>query len=143
MIDPRTESRLPLVQSLNIYVPRDERFGHLKLSDFLAYGLKSIVQFLVPEFEALCDITGNEFDSFEDVMKLYEGGFKLPEGPLLDSIRKKIPFEMLKIFLETDSTGIAKFPKPQVIKGTLSYMSQIKYTTINNVITILYVNLIS
>lgn len=114
--DPRTESRLPLVQSLNIYVPRDERFGHLKLSDFLAYGLKSIVQFLVPEFEALCDITGNEFDSFEDVMTLYEGGFKLPEGPLLDSIRKKIPFEMLKVFLETDSTGIAKFPKPQVIK---------------------------
>ncbi|KVF88366.1 Lipase/lipooxygenase, PLAT/LH2 [Cynara cardunculus var. scolymus] len=101
--DPKTESRLPLLMGLDIYVPRDERFGHLKLSDFLAYGLKSIVQFLVPEFEALCDSTRDEFDSFEDVMKLYEGGFKLPEGPLLDHIRQNIPLEMLKILLETDS----------------------------------------
>ncbi|XP_071725505.1 probable linoleate 9S-lipoxygenase 5 [Rutidosis leptorrhynchoides] len=114
--DPKTESRLPLVKSLDIYVPRDERFGHLKLSDFLAYGLKSIVQFLVPEFKALSDITGNEFDSFEDIMKLYEGGIKLPEGPLLDSIRKNIPFEMLKVFLQMDSSGVTKFPKPQVIE---------------------------
>ncbi|KAK9054797.1 hypothetical protein SSX86_025876 [Deinandra increscens subsp. villosa] len=110
--DPRTESRLPVIMSLNIYVPRDERFGHLKLSDFLAYGLKSIVQFLVPEFEALCDSTRDEFDSFQDIMKLYEGGFKLPGGPLLD----RIPLEMLRVFLETDGSGVAKFPKPQVIK---------------------------
>ncbi|XP_076901945.1 putative linoleate 9S-lipoxygenase 5 isoform X2 [Bidens hawaiensis] len=113
--DPKTESRLPLVRSLNIYVPRDERFGHLKLSDFLGYGLKSIVQFLVPEFEALFDSTHDELDSFEDVMNLYEGGFKLPEGPL-DRIRKSIPLELLKTFLEIDNTGVAKFPKPQVIK---------------------------
>ncbi|KAI3752462.1 hypothetical protein L2E82_24495 [Cichorium intybus] len=114
--DPRTESRLPLLMSLNIYVPRDERFGHLKLSDFLAYGLKSIVQFLLPEFQALCDSTRDEFDSFEDIYKLYEGGFKLPGGPLLDRIRENIPLEMLKILLETDGNGIAKFPTPEIIK---------------------------
>ncbi|KAF5952225.1 hypothetical protein HYC85_010169 [Camellia sinensis] len=39
--DPESESRLALLMSLNIYVPRDERFGHLKMSDFLAYALKS------------------------------------------------------------------------------------------------------
>ena len=55
--------------SLNIYVPRDERFGHLKMSDFLAYALKSIVQFIIPELEDLTDRTHNEFDSFEDVLK--------------------------------------------------------------------------
>lgn len=118
MTDPNTESRLPLVMSLNIYVPRDERFGHLKLSDFLAYGLKSIVQFLVPEFEALFDTTVDEFDSFEDVMKIYEGGFKLPKG-FIDPITEKIHLEMLKILLETDNnTGFAKYPKPQIIQGT-------------------------
>lgn len=111
--------------SLNIYVPRDERFGHLKLSDFLAYGLKSIVQFLLPEFQALCDTTRDEFDSFEDIYKLYEGGFKLPGGPLLDRIRENIPLELLKIVLETDSDGIAKFPKPQVIKG-IHVLNQLK-----------------
>ncbi|XP_034706086.1 probable linoleate 9S-lipoxygenase 5 [Vitis riparia] len=114
--DPNTESRLPLVMSLNIYVPRDERFGHLKMSDFLAYALKSIVQFLLPEFEALCDITHNEFDSFQDVLDLYEGGIKVPEGPLLDKIKDNIPLEMLKELVRTDGEHLFKFPMPQVIK---------------------------
>ncbi|GJT30376.1 probable linoleate 9S-lipoxygenase 5 [Tanacetum coccineum] len=116
VLDPNTESRLPLVMSLNIYVPRDERFGHLKLSDFLAYGLKSIVQFLVPELKALSDSTFDEFDSFEDVYKIYEGGFKLPQG-FVERITKKIHLEMLKILLETDNnTGVARYPKPQIIQ---------------------------
>ncbi|KAL6324008.1 hypothetical protein AAG906_006279 [Vitis piasezkii] len=114
--DPNTESRLPLVMSLNIYVPRDERFGHLKMSDFLAYALKSIVQFLLPEFEALCDITPNEFDSFQDVLDLYEGGIKVPEGPLLDKIKDNIPLEMLKELVRTDGEHLFKYPMPQVIK---------------------------
>ncbi|XP_052194519.1 probable linoleate 9S-lipoxygenase 5 [Diospyros lotus] len=114
--DPESESRLPLLMSLNIYVPRDERFGHLKMSDFLAYALKSLAQFLVPEFEALCDITPNEFDSIQDTLKIYEGGIKLPEGPLLDSIRKNIPSELLKQLLHTDGEGYFSFPMPQVIR---------------------------
>ncbi|KAI3755015.1 hypothetical protein L1987_54808 [Smallanthus sonchifolius] len=47
--DPETESRLSILKSLDIYVPRDERFGELKLSAFLGNGFKSIVQFLVSE----------------------------------------------------------------------------------------------
>ncbi|KAK3042134.1 hypothetical protein RJ639_001254 [Escallonia herrerae] len=43
--DPTVESRLPLL-SLNIYVPRDERFCHVKFSDFMAYALKSVGQML-------------------------------------------------------------------------------------------------
>lgn len=105
--------------SLNIYVPRDERFGHLKLSDFLANALKSIVQFLLPEFEALCDQTPDEFETFQDVLKLYEGGIKLPDGPLLDKIKENIPLEMLKQLVQTDGEGLAKFPMPQVIKSII------------------------
>ncbi|KAG5577432.1 hypothetical protein H5410_057566 [Solanum commersonii] len=66
--DPKSESRIPLLMSLDIYVPRDERFGHIKLSNFLTYALKSIVQFLIPEFQALFDSTPDEFDSFEDIV---------------------------------------------------------------------------
>ncbi|GKD40402.1 probable linoleate 9S-lipoxygenase 5, partial [Tanacetum coccineum] len=118
VLDPNTESRLPLAMSLNIYVPRDERFGHLRLSDFLAYGLKSIVQFLVPELKALSDSTFDEFDSFEDVYKIYEGGFKLPQGfVVLSAIKKRSTWKMLKILLETDNnTGVARYPKPQIIQ---------------------------
>ena len=103
--------------SLNIYVPRDERFGHLKLADFLAYALKSVAQFIKPELEALRDSTPNEFDSFADVLDLYEGGFKLPEGPLLENLKKNIPVEMLKEIIRTDGEGLFRFPKPQVIQG--------------------------
>ncbi|CAK7340714.1 unnamed protein product [Dovyalis caffra] len=118
--DPNTESRQPLLMSLDIYVPRDERFGHLKMSDFLAYALKSVAQFIKPELEAFCDKTPNEFDSFDDVLKLYEGGFELPDGPLLDNLKKNIPLEMLKEIFRTDGENHFQFPKPQVIQDNHS-----------------------
>ncbi|KAG2395137.1 linoleate 9S-lipoxygenase [Vigna angularis] len=111
----RSESRLNLAMSLDIYVPKDERFGHLKLSDFLASALKSIVQVIKPELESLFDSTPDEFDSFEDVFKLYEGGIKVPEG-ILKNVRDKIPAELLKEILRTDGERFLKFPVPQVIK---------------------------
>ncbi|XP_076927913.1 putative linoleate 9S-lipoxygenase 5 [Bidens hawaiensis] len=110
--DPKTESRLPLLRSLDIYVPRDERFTQLKLSDFLGYGFKSIFQFLVSEVQAL-DTTYDEFDSFDDVFKTYGGGIK---NPLLEKIRKNIPFELLKAFAQTDGEGLAKLPLPKVVE---------------------------
>ncbi|GAV63153.1 Lipoxygenase domain-containing protein/PLAT domain-containing protein [Cephalotus follicularis] len=113
--DAKSESRLPLLQSLNIYVPRDERFGHLKMSDFLAYALKAVAQFLKPELEAVFDGT-HEFNTMEDVLKLYEGGFKLPDG-LLDDIKKNIPLELLKEIFPTEGEGLFKYPMPQVIKA--------------------------
>ncbi|GAB4843410.1 hypothetical protein Ancab_013372 [Ancistrocladus abbreviatus] len=112
--DPETESRLPLV-SLDIYVPRDERFGHLKMSDFLAYALKSVVQILLPELKAICDKTPNEFDTFEDVIKLYEGGFKLPNWTV-NELEHRIPWELLKELVRTDGARFLKFPLPDVIK---------------------------
>lgn len=104
--------------SLDIYVPRDERFGHLKMADFLAYALKTIVQVLKPELESLFDSTPNEFDNFEDVLKLYEGGIEVPEGILRD-VRDNIPAEMLKEIFRTDGERFLKFPLPQVIAGTV------------------------
>ncbi|KAI4329123.1 hypothetical protein L6164_021422 [Bauhinia variegata] len=46
--DPSSESR-----SNSVYIPRDERFSHLKMSDFLTYGLKSLSHDLRPKSEAL------------------------------------------------------------------------------------------
>lgn len=112
--DPNTEKRLPLI-SLNIYVPRDERFGHIKMSDFLTYALKSLVQVLVPELKSICDETPTEFDSFEDVMQLYEGGIKL-RGGVLSKLRDQIPLEMLRELIRTDGEHFLHFPVPDVIK---------------------------
>ncbi|KAG5626147.1 hypothetical protein H5410_011365 [Solanum commersonii] len=114
--DPNCESRIPLLMSLDIYVPRDERFGHVKMSDFLTLSLKSIMQTLLPAFKALFDNTPNEFDSFADVLKLYEGGIQLPRGPLLKAITDSIPLEILKDILQTDGQGLLKYPTPRVIQ---------------------------
>lgn len=119
MADPNSESRIPLITSLDIYVPRDEKFGHLKLADFLTYALKSVAQFLLPEFESLFDSTPTEFDSFQDILNLYEGGIKLPQGPLLTAIADNIPIEMLKELIRSDGEGLFKFPTPQVIQRKL------------------------
>ncbi|KAL5786621.1 hypothetical protein ACOSQ2_009013 [Xanthoceras sorbifolium] len=113
--DPNSESNMPALMGLSVYVPRDERFGHLKMSDFLAYALKSIVQFIKPALEAI-DSTPNEFDSFEDVFELFEGGIDLPGSSLLDDIRNNIPFEMLREIFRTDGEKLFEFPMPQVIK---------------------------
>lgn len=115
--DPNYESRLALLLSINVYVPRDERFGHLKMSDFLAYALKSIAQVLKPQFELLCDSTPTEFDSFDDVLRLYEEGIQLPDDSLLSNIKKHVPFEILKEIFRSDGERNMKFPVPQVIKG--------------------------
>lgn len=104
--------------SLNIYVPRDERFGHLKLSDFLAFALKSVAQVITPELKSVFDKTPSEFDSFQDVMDIYEGGIKLPED-LLKHIREKIPAELLKEIFRTDGAQLLKYPLPQVVKGII------------------------
>ncbi|KAF4369696.1 hypothetical protein F8388_015783 [Cannabis sativa] len=73
------------------------------------------IQFLKPEIEDLFNSTPNEFDSIDDVFKLYEGGVDVPEG-LLKSVRDNIPAEMLKEIFRTDGERFLKFPVPQVIK---------------------------
>ncbi|XP_021897181.1 linoleate 9S-lipoxygenase 5, chloroplastic-like [Carica papaya] len=113
--DRRYESRLPLL-SLNFYVPRDEKFNYVKFSDFIAYGLKALVRVLVPEITSLCDKTIDEFDSFEDVLDLYQGGIKLPNGPTINKIRELVPWEMLKELIRNDGERLLKFPMPDVIK---------------------------
>ncbi|KAK2974017.1 hypothetical protein RJ640_011382 [Escallonia rubra] len=112
--DPTMESRLPLL-SLNIYVPRDERFCHVKFSDFMAYALKSLGQVLAGEI-ALLDKSPNEFDTFQDVYDLYEGGVALPDHHALRRIKECIPWEMLKELVRSDGEKLLKFPLPDILK---------------------------
>ena len=115
--DPNTESRLPGI-SLDIYVPRDERFGHLKLSDFLGSAIKAVAKALVPALDALVDKTPLEFDTFQDVLNLYEGGIVLPNCPELDEVKDNIPLELLKDLFPSSGARLFRLPMPDIIKGT-------------------------
>ncbi|KAJ1420344.1 PLAT/LH2 domain [Sesbania bispinosa] len=111
--DPNSESK-----GNNFYIPRDEAFGHLKSSDFLAYGLKSVSQDVIPAIQSVFDInfTPTEFDSFEEVYDLYEGGIKLAT----DIISQISPLPVVKEIFRTDGEQFLKFPKPKVIQVSKS-----------------------
>ncbi|XP_062214878.1 probable linoleate 9S-lipoxygenase 4 [Phragmites australis] len=115
--DKNSESRLFLL-NLNIYVPRDERFGHLKMSDFLGYSLKAIIEAVLPTIGTFIDDTPKEFDSFEDILGLYELGPEAPNNPVIEEIRKKIPSEFLRSLLPNGSHDHPlKMPLPNIIKS--------------------------
>uniref|UniRef100_A0A0E0D510 Lipoxygenase n=1 Tax=Oryza meridionalis TaxID=40149 RepID=A0A0E0D510_9ORYZ len=112
--DANSESRLSLVEQ--IYVPRDERFGHLKMADFLGYSIKAIAEGIVPAIRTYVDTTPGEFDSFQDILDLYEGGLKLPDVPALEELRKRFPLQLIKDLLPAAGDYILKLPMPQIIK---------------------------
>lgn len=112
--DPDSESRLSLVEQ--IYVPRDERFGHLKMADFLGYSIKAIAEGIVPAIRTYVDTTPGEFDSFQDILDLYEGGLKLPDVPALEELRKRFPLQLVKDLFPAAGDYILKLPMPQIIK---------------------------
>ncbi|XP_057455133.1 seed linoleate 9S-lipoxygenase-like [Lotus japonicus] len=112
--DPTCEK--PAVQ---LYVPRDENFGHLKSSDFLGYGIKSVSHDLIPAFKSLIfdlSITKSEFDSFDEVRDLFEGGIWLPT----DLLRTISPLPVLSAVLPSEGENVLTFPKPHVIQVSKS-----------------------
>ncbi|KAG6432241.1 hypothetical protein SASPL_103816 [Salvia splendens] len=114
--DPNTESRLFLL-NLNIYVPRDEKFAQVKFSDFIGYAIKSVGQVLVPEIKALFDKTFNEFDTFNDVLSIYETRTQLPDDKSLAKIKDCVPWELLRELIRSDGERFLNFPVPEVIQA--------------------------
>ncbi|WRX25636.1 PLAT/LH2 domain - like 7, partial [Theobroma cacao] len=113
--DPNTESRVYIPGLFSTYVPRDEQFGHLKLTDFIAYNLKALVTNVIPAFEAFVNFTPNEFDSFKEVDNLYFNGIQLPTEAL-NKLTSNIPLPMIKEMFRMDGQQLLKFPVPQAIE---------------------------
>ncbi|KAK2353189.1 linoleate 9S-lipoxygenase [Trifolium repens] len=107
--DPKSESRSDIV-----YLPRDEAFGHVKSSDFLVYILKSASQNVIPQLRSVVTLQLNnpEFNTFEDVRSLYDGGIKLPT----DILSKISPIPLFKELFRSDGESALKFPPPKVIQ---------------------------
>ena len=112
--DPTCESRnvVPVLQQF--YVPRDECFNHVKKADFTTYLLKAISAGILPLARALFDtVSPREFDDFQDMYKLYEGGLKIPDVPVMDLMFKVFP--PLKSISPSGGSYLLKMPMPHVI----------------------------
>jgi linoleate 9S-lipoxygenase len=120
--DPTRESRPTLVIG-DVYVPRDERFGLIKKSNFYVHAIKALVIAVMPAIKRLYE--GVEFDSFKDITRLYEGGIQLPKIPALEELRKQSPLE-LKGVLPVGGDYLLKHPMPQLIKGPSSLRAKAK-----------------
>ena len=87
------------------------------MSDFLGDTFKSLSQGVVGVLDALFDKTPKEFDTFQDVLEMFEGGIKLPNSSLLGKLKEHIPNEFLKAVIRTNGAPILKYPMPDIIKG--------------------------
>lgn len=77
-------------------------------------------QDVVPALQSVffdLNFTPNEFDSFDEVHGLYDGGIKLPTNVL----SKISPLPVLKEVFRTDGEQALKFPPPKVVQG-ISYI---------------------
>ena len=88
--DPNFESRnFPLNRKFNIYVPRDEQFGHLKKYEFEQNEREGLLHGIGDKFSA--KFLNDQFDSFEEVHNLYNetGQFgKFPSPQVIKGIKK-------------------------------------------------------
>ncbi|KAK8964315.1 putative linoleate 9S-lipoxygenase 5 [Platanthera guangdongensis] len=81
--------------------------------------IEAVSSALLPVLQAVFDKTPNTFDSYKDVLQLYEGGLPLPDIPQVQALIQAIPLEMLKNIL-TPPQGqhsFLKLPVPQIIQG--------------------------
>jgi linoleate 9S-lipoxygenase len=83
----------------------------LKQADFLGFGLKGLNQNVIPQFRNAFDFD-KEFDSFEEVRSIFEGGIKLPT----DLISAISPIAVVKELFRTDGEQFLKFPTPHIIQ---------------------------
>jgi hypothetical protein len=104
---------VPLLQQF--YVPRDECFNHVKKADFTAYAIKAVKGGILSLAREQFDrITPHEFDDFDDIYKLYDGGLRIPDIPALDALFKAFP--PLRSISPAPGDFLFKMPMPDVIK---------------------------
>ncbi|XP_054780939.1 seed linoleate 9S-lipoxygenase-3-like isoform X2 [Prosopis cineraria] len=95
----------------NIYVPRDEEFTELKTKDMTVLKAKLASNVIQPKLLE-CE---EEFESLEDVLKLYTGGYKIPKP--FKKATKYVPKFMKQTF-HIDNEEFFKLQMPEVIRAS-------------------------
>lgn len=113
-----TETRHKFI-NLDFYVPPDERFSPIKLSEFITISLQAIIHFVIPEVKSLFHRDRGNFESFEEVTKDLFAGRQSHhiEGMVMNKLKTFLPEELYKEVIRMTKENPVKFPVPQVIAG--------------------------
>jgi linoleate 9S-lipoxygenase len=88
------------------------------MSDFIGYSVKALIEAVLPTLDTFIDDHPREFDSFEDILGLYETGPEAPNHPLIAAVREKIPSQFLRSILPNGAHDHPlKMPLPNVIRS--------------------------
>ncbi|XVF42048.1 hypothetical protein PTKIN_Ptkin01aG0328900 [Pterospermum kingtungense] len=92
--DPNTESRkFPKDTKFNIYVPSDERFSPLKMSDFEKKGLKASLNEFIDVVVTASVFYDNSFKSFKELEERYYVEGKYPWPQMITADKESDPTE--------------------------------------------------
>ncbi|GLJ05589.1 hypothetical protein SUGI_0020800 [Cryptomeria japonica] len=111
--DRKFES-LPLLSTTQYFIPPDEKFPHINLSDYRSNLVRALAKKVVPTIKS---IFGDEFHSLQDVRDIYSKGIPKSINNVMDLSRDLIPLQMVKGLLSTQDQALIHFTVPQVIKA--------------------------
>ncbi|KAJ8465789.1 hypothetical protein OPV22_028341 [Ensete ventricosum] len=114
--DRATETRKKLI-NLDFYVPPDDRFSPVKLSEFISNSIRAIVHFVIPEVKSVFEGSIRNFESFGQMRKdLYSSHRRsILEGVVMEKLKALLPEEFIKEVVRVVKENPLKFPIPEVI----------------------------
>ncbi|XP_008791769.1 probable linoleate 9S-lipoxygenase 4 [Phoenix dactylifera] len=114
--DRATETRNKII-NLDFYVPPDEHFSPIKLSEFIWNSIQAVVHFVIPELKSFFQRDLLNFESFAQIKKdLYHGEHnRVIEGFVMQKLKDFLPQDLYHKVSKVIKENPIKFPVPQVI----------------------------
>ncbi|KAH9326864.1 hypothetical protein KI387_007042 [Taxus chinensis] len=110
--DRKFESRpLPIFQ---FYIPLDEKFPHINLSDYTGNLVKAFAQNLAPTLKT---VFGDKFVSLKHVNEIYSKGLPKVLNNVMELTKGLVPFQIGKALLNTDDQALINFRRPQIFEA--------------------------
>ncbi|XP_010912798.1 probable linoleate 9S-lipoxygenase 5 [Elaeis guineensis] len=114
--DRATETRNKII-NLDFYVPPDERFSPIKLSEFISNSIQAVVHFVIPELKSLFQGDLLNFESLDRIKRdlYYDERNRVIEGIVMEKLKVFLPNDLFKEVNKAIKEHPIKFPVPQVI----------------------------
>lgn len=114
----RTERWHRLLFNRNLYVPPDEQFSQKKLTEVTSNVVRAAMHFVMPETRSIVNNKSRNFESFDQIHRLFTGDRGLlVDKKLVTLLKHKLPDDLFKkVKLAMDKKPV-EFPLPRIATG--------------------------